>query len=140
MATIPVVYLQTPTTSIISKIEGHNQCRCLFSVNQDIYKWEARATFNGDEPGRGKGSLVESGGFIKNGSSAEVIVDYDELLMGDGKYTISVYVHAVNGYWSDGSYENTYVGFVYNSRISYNTGRKYNAKNFEQYSFSVIKE
>ena len=140
MAAIPVVYLQTPTTSIISKVDGHNQCKCSFTASQDIYKWEARATFNGDEPGRGKGTIVESGGFIKSGISKEVIVDYDELLMGDGKYTISVYVHAVNGYWNDGSYENTYVGFAYNSGISYNKSRKYNAKNFEQYSFSLMKE
>lgn len=126
MPSIPVVYLETPTATSISRKEGFNRCKCYFTASEDVYKWEARATFNGDEPGRGKGSIVESGGFIKKGDSALIVVDYDELLRGDGRYTISVYVHAVNGYWSDGSYENTYVGLVYNFGSSYNQFRKYN--------------
>lgn len=127
MPEIPIVNLIEQTRTIISPIDGFNKCVCTFTVNQDVYKWEARASKNSEQPSRGEGELVERGSYLPRGKEASVIVDYNELNQGDGKYTISVYAQSYNGYWSDGSYENSYVGFMYNMG-SYNKSLKYNCQ------------
>lgn len=127
MPKIPTVILNTQSTNVISGIEGHNQCVCTFKSDQDICKWEARALRGNTNPQRGQGKIVESGGYLACGQEATVIIDYDELNQGDGNYVISVYAQSYNGYWSDGTFENSYLGLVYNKN-TYNGFRKYNCK------------
>lgn len=128
---IPVVTLGTQTVKKISDEIGKNQCVCSFTVNQNVYKWEARASKGTSPPALGVGTLVESGGFLLANKKAEVVIDDDELKSGDGMYTISVYAQNMEGYWSEGTFANIYVGMKYNTQKKYNSRRKYNCKIYD---------
>lgn len=131
LSLIPVVTIGLLDKTKISDEPGHNQSTCSFTVDSDIIKWEARAVKGEQEPALGVGEIVESGGYLKKGTSATIVVDEDELQHGDGLYTISVYAQSTNGYWSDGSFSQVYVGAKYNYLSKYNYGLKYNAKPIE---------
>lgn len=128
MPVIPKVTITSQSTKKISDESGKSRCVCSFVVDGDVFRWESRAVKGDFEPGVGVGEIVESGGELKSGQSAEVIVDDEELSSGDGLYTISIYAQNIYGYWSDGTFMQTYVGVKYNSAVKYNTGRKYNCK------------
>lgn len=131
LSLIPVVTIGLPDKSKISDEPGYNQCVCLFTVNSDIVKWEARAVKGEQEPALGVGQIIESGGYLAKGKSGKIIVDEDELQSGDGLYTISVYAQSTNGYWSDGSFSQVYISSKYNHLSKYNYGLKYNVKPIE---------
>lgn len=123
---IPIVTITSQTTDKISDETGKNFCKVEFVVSKDVYKWEARAIRGNEKPSLGVGTLVESGNFIKKGNVGIIIVDFDELMSGDGLYTISIYAQDIFGYWSDGSFQQAYVGTRYNRKDSFNCGFKFN--------------
>lgn len=126
MDEIPVIKIKSQSLNIVSDKTGYRQCVCTFTVNSDIIQWEARAVKGKVEPQRGVGTLVESGQYLKENEIGTVYVDYNELVDGDGNYTISIFAQSIDGFWSDGSYVETYIGFSYNSQINYNSNHKYN--------------
>lgn len=128
---IPVVNIVSQTVKKISDETGKSQCVCEFVVDQDSYKWESRALKGNENPKLGVGTLVESGGFLKKGEKSKVIIDYNELKSGDGLYTVSIYAQNLDGFWSDGSYYNIYVGAKYNTKKSFNSRRKFNCKIYD---------
>lgn len=105
VAVPPVITIQTPTRLVISSVSGYSYCTCGFTADQDLSKWEARATLGGVTPARGVGLLVESGTTLTQGDGGLVTVDASELTNGDGTYTITIYGRNTYGYWSDGSYD-----------------------------------
>ncbi len=105
ITTPPTITIQTPDKSVISSISGYSRCTCLFTADQALSRWEARATLQGVTPARGVGLLVESGTTLAQGANGSVYVDAAELTNGDGQYTISIYGRNNSGYWSDGSYD-----------------------------------
>lgn len=123
---IPIVSIENQTRKKISDEPGFNQSVCTFVVNQDVVKWEARAVIGESNPPLGVGEIVESGNFLKKGEEAKITIDFNELGSGDGIYTISIYAQNIFGYWSDGTFEKTYIGSKYNNKSSYNSGLKYN--------------
>lgn len=126
MSLYPVVSIKKQSTNKISDESGFNQAICTFVCDQDVVKWEARAILGENNPPLGVGELVESGKFLKSGEDAKVYVDFNELTFGDGIYTISIYAQNILGYWSDGTFQKTYIGSQYNKKRSYNLGFKYN--------------
>ena len=126
MPLIPVVTLGKPTTKTISDENGFRQCTCDFTADMDLYRWEARASLGESEPPRGVGTLVEQGNILLAGDRAVIEVNDLELKDGDGEYAISVYVQAMNGYWSDGTYERIRNGMNYNSKKKFNSILRYN--------------
>lgn len=128
MQSIPIVTITGKTKDIISDETGHTQCICTFTVDKDVYQWEARAVSGREEPKRGDGKLVETGLNLKANETGQVIVDYWELTQGDGLYTISIYAQDFDGNWSDGGYsligrfQRYNTGLTYNSRVMYNSG------------------
>lgn len=131
LSLIPVVTIGVLDKSKISDEPGQNKSTCLFTVDSDVIKWEARAVKGDDEPALGVGEIVESGGYLKSGTSASVVIDENELKQGDGLYTISIYAQSVTGYWSDGSFAEVYIGAKYNYLSKYNFGLKYNAESID---------
>lgn len=131
LSLIPIVTIGLPDKTKISDEPGQEKSTCSFTVDSDIIKWEARAVKGEQEPALGVGEIVESGGYLKRGDSATIVVDEDELQHGDGLYTISLYVQSTNGYWSDGSFSQVYIGAKYNHFSKYNQRLKYNAKPIE---------
>ena len=129
MSNLPVIEIKTQSNTIISDELGVNQCICVFSANENIAKWEARAVLGSEIPPRGVGTLVESGGFLEELTDAQIIVDFNELQSGDGLYTIAIYAQDIYGNWSDGSFEVSFIGTKYNKSDSYNCGYKYNCAN-----------
>lgn len=127
MRTVPIVTITAKDKSKISKKAGFEQCVVMFVADADLRYWEARAVLGDEEPNRGVGELVESGGRLKEGETGTVIVDYSELTQGDGLYTISIYAQDVFGTWSDGTYEKVTLFGSYNTGWTYNSGVKYNS-------------
>lgn len=120
----PTIKIESFTRSKISKKSGVDSSKVVFSTNQDLVQWEARA----DGQGVGQGLLVGSGGsiyrvgdwnsriakygdawdrwgsgdwnqFIDNGTGS-FIVDDEELTNGDKAYRINVYGKNQSGEWS----------------------------------------
>lgn len=131
LSLVPVVSIGVPSKLKISDEPGRNQSVCLFTVDSDVIKWEARAVKGNQEPALGVGEIVESGEYLAKGENAKIIIDEDELRDGDGLYTISVYAQSTNGYWSDGSFSKVYIGAKYNHLSKYNHRLIYNAKSLE---------
>lgn len=75
----------------ISDETGKTVCSVVFSTDQAIGSWEARATYESQTPGPGVGWVVGSGGSISAGGTGSFDVDYTELTYGDRVYTITVY-------------------------------------------------
>lgn len=123
---IPVVNIVSQTLKKISDESGKSQSVCSFLVNKDVVKWEARAVLGNNNPPRGVGEIVESGTFLNSGTIANVVVDFNELTLGDGLYTVSIYAQDIYGNWSDGTFEKTYIGTLYNKRDTFNRGLKFN--------------
>lgn len=99
---VPTITLGNPSKSKISDETLCNECTCTFTSDVDLSYWEARATRDGEEPGRGRGLLVESGNGLSAGNEAVISVMFNELTNGDGEYTIHVYGQSIEGVWSDG--------------------------------------
>lgn len=137
---IPVVNIVSQTTKKISDENGKTQSVCSFFTNKDIVKWEARAVLGNENPPRGVGEIVESGKFLSAGETANVVVNFNELKFGDGLYTISIYAQDIYGNWSDGTFEKTYIGTLYNKRNSFNKGLKFNCATNSSYVIYVKKE
>lgn len=131
MSLVPVLTLQSQSANKISDEIGKNKSICIFFADTDILKWEARAVKGTSIPLRGEGVLVEKGGFLKANEKGQIIVDYNELTNGDGQYTISIYAQGLNGYWSDGTFVDVFVGFKYNNSRNYNNKWKYNCKTYQ---------
>lgn len=130
LSLIPKVTITSQDAYKISDETGHRQCKCLFHVDSDVYKWEVRVLKGDLEPELGAGNLIESGNFLKHDKSQEIVVEDTELSNGDGVYTISIYAQGLNGYWSNGTYSKVYVGFNYNKKRNYNYRWKYNCKTY----------
>jgi len=101
----PIITIGTPSATKISAISGHDQATVVFHADMPLNNWEARATYQGQTIGHGSGLLVESGGSLAANTNATVYVDDEELTEGDREYTITVFGHGSDGYWSDGTYE-----------------------------------
>lgn len=101
----PAITVGTPSKTKISDETGCDQATCTFQSDIALSAWEARATASGTTPARGVGLLVESGTTLAAATNATVTVDNEELTSGDSDYTVTVYGHATNGMWSDGTYE-----------------------------------
>lgn len=140
MSLAPVVTIYSKTLDRISDENGFTKSVCSFFVNKDIIKWEARAVLGNENPPRGVGIIVESGTFLDAGSIANVVVDFNELTQGDGLYTVSIYAQDIYGNWSDGTFEKTYIGTLYNKRNSFNKGLKFNCATNSSYIIYVKKE
>ena len=95
----PVISVKSHSLNSISDEAGMTTCVIVFSANLQCDQWEARATYGAASPGLGVGSLVGSGGSLAANIDANFNVDYDELINGDGNYTITVYGHNEAG-WS----------------------------------------
>lgn len=128
MLSIPIVTITSVDKQTISDEIGYTQCVCKFTVDCDIYKWEARAVPGKIQPDRGHGYIVEYGNNLKKGNEGIVIVDYRELTNGDGVYTISIYVQNFYGIWSNGDYTDIHFFKRYNQGLKYNTMQYYNSK------------
>lgn len=137
---IPVVNILYQTLNKISDETGKSQSVCSFLVNKDVVKWEARAVFGNENPKRGVGTIVEEGTFLSAGETANVVVDFNELKSGDGLYTISIYAQDIYGNWSDGTFEKTYIGTLYNKQTNFNKGLKFNCATNSSYIVYVKKE
>lgn len=87
-ATISIV---SHSADKISDETGKTVCSVIFSTDQTIGSWEARATYESQTPGPGVGWVVGSGGSISSGGTGSFDVDYTELTYGDRVYTITVY-------------------------------------------------
>lgn len=105
VATIPIITVGTPSRAKISSVPGYDQVTVTFQCDKALQEWEARATLPGITSARGVGLLVESGTALAANTDATVYVDDEELTNGDNQYTITVYGHDTDGYWSDGSFE-----------------------------------
>lgn len=101
----PIITIGTPSATKISAISGHDQATVTFQSDVPLNNWEARATYQGQTIGHGSGLLVESGGSLAANTNATVYVENEELTEGDREYTITVFGHGSDGYWSDGTYE-----------------------------------
>ena len=95
----PIITIQSQDVTKISSVSGHNRCTVSFTADQELTYWEARATTK-QTPAHGVGTLVESGTLAEN-QTGYVYVDYDELINGDVKYTITIYGQNSDGVWSD---------------------------------------
>lgn len=126
MSLYPIVSIKSQTADRISDESGFTQAVCTFVVNENVAKWEARAVLGDENPPRGVGTIVESGNFLKKGTEAKIFVDFKELSSGDGLYTISIYAQDIFGFWSDGTFQQAYVGTRYNRKDSFNCGFKFN--------------
>lgn len=126
MSLYPIVSIKSQTSDRISDEYGFRQSVCTFVVNENVAKWEARAVLGNENPPRGVGTIVEAGGFLEKGAEAKIFVDFNELNSGDGLYTISIYAQDIFGYWSDGTFQQAYVGTRYNRMDSFNCGFKFN--------------
>lgn len=93
----------TKDVDIVSTVQA---CVVDFSVDENFTNFEARATLEDEEFGRGIGLLVTEMNiaspnyFPANKSFSFVITDTD-LTFGDGIYRISMYVKNTDGIWSD---------------------------------------
>ena len=105
----PTIMIGTPSRTKISHATGCEKSIVTFQSDVALQSWEARATLPGITPAHGVGLLVESGGSLEVNTAATVIVECNELTQGDQEYTITVHGHGSNGYWSDGTYENSNV-------------------------------
>ena len=119
----PRITIKSFTRTKISKKSGFDSSMVIFSANQDLVQWEARA----DGRGVGQGLLVGSGVNLfrtmtwesrkETGSSwnawrnydwetfigeveGSFIVDDEELTNGDKPYQINVYGKNKNGEWN----------------------------------------
>lgn len=110
MSLYPIVSIKSQTADRISDESGFKQAVCIFVVNENVAKWEARAVLGNENPPRGVGTIVESGGFLEKGTEARIFVDFNELDSGDGLYTISIYAQDIFGYWSDGRFNKHMLG------------------------------
>lgn len=126
MSLYPIVSIKSQTSDRISDESGFRQSVCTFVVNENVAKWEARAVLGNENPPRGVGTIVEAGDFLEKGTEAKIFVDFNELDSGDGLYTISIYAQDIFGFWSDGTFQQAYVGTRYNRKDSFNCGFKFN--------------
>lgn len=120
----PVITIESVTRTKISQKSGVDSSLVVFSTNQDLTEWQARA----DGKGVGQGLLVGSGSsLILEGdwesrteefgpnwnqwgvnwnelihyAEASFIVDDEELTNGDKVYRINIYGKNKSGEWSD---------------------------------------
>ena len=94
----PIINIISTSKEVISDEVSVTSSQIVFSCDQAIESWEARATIDGVTPGVGVGFLVGSGGAISASQSISFDVDYTELTQGDVFYTITVYVQ-IAGVW-----------------------------------------
>ena len=119
----PILNIKSFTRSKISNKSGYDASTVVFSTNQDLIQWEARA----DGQGVGQGLLVGSGGELPLESDwksrteefganwnnwgmnwnqliyyaeSSFRVDDEELKNGDKTYRINLYGKNLNGEWS----------------------------------------
>lgn len=119
----PIITIKSYTRARISKKSGYDSSIVVFSTDQDLVQWEARA----DGAGVGQGLLVGSGGALPlesdwssrtneygaywsdwafnwndliNYAEASFVVDDEELTFGDKSYRINVYGKNKGGEWS----------------------------------------
>jgi hypothetical protein len=97
----PIITVNTPTRTKISRVEGYDQSVVTFTSDMDLQAWEARATIPGVTPARGVGLLVESGTTLSANTEATIYIDDEELTNGDNEYTITVYGQSTGGEWSE---------------------------------------
>lgn len=97
----PVITIGTPDKTRISDETGHDECICIFTADQALTYWEARAVKNGVIPQRGVGVLVETGSNLAAGAQGRISVVDEELTSGDGIYLIAVYGQNAGGVWSE---------------------------------------
>ena len=97
----PVITIGTPDKTRISDESGHDECVCIFTADQALVYWEARAVKNGVTPQRGVGVLVETGSNLAAGEQGRISVVDEELTSGDGTYLIAVYGQNGGGQWNE---------------------------------------
>lgn len=92
----PIITIKSYTKPKISDEIDMTKSTAVFSINQDILQWEARA----DGSGLGQGLLVGSGGAILANTDITFDIDYTELTQGDKTYRINIYAQNTSGFWN----------------------------------------
>lgn len=86
-------------SEIISNIDGYDSHEVVFYATRDIYEWRVRAVLDGNWV------LIAQGDRVSSYKSITVEITDEQLKFGDGVYRVYIEVRDIDGYWSDGTYE-----------------------------------
>jgi len=95
----PIINIISRSVPVISRKEGSNSCTIVFTSDQNLTEWEARA----DGTGPGTGLLVGSGTSLTAETEQSFYVDSTELdteTYINKTYRINVYGKNSSGEWS----------------------------------------
>jgi len=93
----PIITIQSVSRTKLSAVTGADICDVIFTCDQSLTQWEARA----DSSGHGAGVLVGSGNSLPYDNEGTFTVEDEELLWGDKEYIITIYGQNANSLWSD---------------------------------------